>query len=180
MRAALHLIDSDLHDAVQGSGSVYFGWDEPASPTGITAIADVLFSGLAEGRTTGFVYDEMGESVVEPYEDARMIRVAPPGGGDKRIREIVTLIDPSTGKEIKDSTVLAIDGGSDGLDLARSCLEVIGAHLAPGGAAVLQLGYAEQVSALASAIASNGLEVVAQRSEERGVLVRLARASLVG
>ncbi len=89
------------------------------------------------------------------------------------------VVSSDTGRFPEDP-VLAIDGGRDGLDLARSCLEVIGAHLAPGGAAVLQLGYAEQVSALASAIASNGLEVVAQRPEERGVLVRLARASLVG
>jgi methylase of polypeptide subunit release factors len=35
---------------------------------------------------------------------------------------------------------LAIDGGDDGLDLARLCLDVVGSHLLPGGAAVLQLG----------------------------------------
>jgi hypothetical protein len=57
---------------------------------------------------------------------------------------------------------------------------VIRAHLASGGAAVLQLGYAEQVGALASGLASSGLEVVEQRSEERGVLVRLSRATVVG
>jgi release factor glutamine methyltransferase len=79
-----------------------------------------------------------------------------------------------------DDPELAIDGGADGLDLARVCLDVIRAHLAPGGAAVLQLGYAEQVGALASALASSGLKVVEQRSEERGVLVRLSRATVVG
>ena len=89
------------------------------------------------------------------------------------------VVSADTGRFPEDP-VLAIDGGAEGLDLARACLDVIGVHLAPAGAAVLQLGYAEQVVALASAIESTGLVVVEQRSEERGVLVRLARATLVG
>ena len=36
--------------------------------------------------------------------------------------------------------VSAIDGGADGLDLVRSCLEVIDRHLAVAGSAVLQTG----------------------------------------
>ncbi|HEX6150146.1 class I SAM-dependent methyltransferase [Nocardioides sp.] len=72
-----------------------------------------------------------------------------------------------------DDPLLAIDGGDDGLDVARRCLEVIGGHLPPGGTGVLQLGYAEQVSALAGALEANRLEVVEVRAEERGVLVLL-------
>jgi release factor glutamine methyltransferase len=89
------------------------------------------------------------------------------------------VLSADTGR-FPDDPVLAIDGGADGLDLARACLDVIGAHLAPGGAAVLQLGYAEQGGAVAAALDANGLEVVEQRTEERGVLVRLARAAFVG
>jgi len=36
--------------------------------------------------------------------------------------------------------VLAIDGGIDGLDLARACVEVAARHLRPDGALLLQLG----------------------------------------
>ena len=36
--------------------------------------------------------------------------------------------------------VTAIDGGSDGLDLVRMCLDVIEGHLAPAGSALLQIG----------------------------------------
>jgi release factor glutamine methyltransferase len=38
----------------------------------------------------------------------------------------------------------AIDGGSDGLDVARSCLDACNRHLVPGGAVVLQLGSPSQ------------------------------------
>ena len=42
----------------------------------------------------------------------------------------------------------AIDGGPDGLDVARACLRVVAGHLLPGGAAVLQLGTREQADRL--------------------------------
>ena len=73
----------------------------------------------------------------------------------------------------------AIDGGSDGLDVARACLEVIAAHLAPGGSALLQLGTAEQAAALAGEgpLADGDLVVKEVREHERGVLVRIDRVS---
>ena len=48
-----------------------------------------------------------------------------------------------------DDPVGAIDGGSDGLDVARACVEAFAALLVPGGFALLQLGRAEQVDAMA-------------------------------
>lgn len=63
----------------------------------------------------------------------------------------------------------AIDGGDDGLDLARTCLDVARRHLLPGGSVVLQVGSAEQVAQLEV----EALEVVEVRSFERGALVRL-------
>lgn len=72
----------------------------------------------------------------------------------------------------------AIDGGSDGLDVARAVLAVIDRHLAPGGSAVLQLGTTGQVDVLKAepCLAEGRLTVVEVREEERGVLVRLDRA----
>lgn len=68
--------------------------------------------------------------------------------------------------------VLAIDGGPDGLDLARTCLQVAARHLMPGGSAVLQVGTLEQVDRLAADPASP-LTVGEVRGLDGGVLVRL-------
>jgi methylase of polypeptide subunit release factors len=71
----------------------------------------------------------------------------------------------------------AIDGGDDGLDVARTCVRVIGAHLAGGGAAVLQLGEQTQAVSLAELAQRVGLRVVEVRDPEaNGVLVLLERA----
>ncbi|TGN62804.1 methyltransferase domain-containing protein [Nocardioides eburneiflavus] len=72
----------------------------------------------------------------------------------------------------------AIDGGDDGLDVARACLAVIDAHLAPGGSAVLQVGTCEQVDVLRGepCFAEGRFAVVEVRQEERGVLARIDRA----
>lgn len=72
--------------------------------------------------------------------------------------------------------VLAIDGGPDGLALARACLAVIGDHLAPGGAGVLQVGSVDQVTDLAGDVSAAGLRVAGTRTEEGGVLVHLTHA----
>ncbi len=79
--------------------------------------------------------------------------------------------------QFPDDPLLAIDGGGDGLDVARACLRVVADHLAPGGSAVLQLGTTGQVDVLRaeSGIAEGHLVVVEVRQEERGVLVRLDR-----
>ncbi|MFL6062810.1 MAG: methyltransferase domain-containing protein [Marmoricola sp.] len=73
-----------------------------------------------------------------------------------------------------DDPLTAIDGGEDGLDIARTCVEVIGRHLVPGGAALLQVGSPEQVDQLAEAFGHASLE----ETERvvllgRGVVVRL-------
>lgn len=72
----------------------------------------------------------------------------------------------------------AIDGGADGLDVARVAVRTIGRHLDEAGWAVLQLGTVDQVGALASAIDSSHLEVGQLREFGRdGVLVSLRHAS---
>ena len=55
---------------------------------------------------------------------------------------------------------LAIDGGEDGLRLARNCLRVIESHLQPRGAALLQLGSREQVDQLGGELSSEGRALV--------------------
>lgn len=73
---------------------------------------------------------------------------------------------------------IAIDGGSDGLDLARMCCEVIDAHLSDGGAAVLQIGTQGQADAIDDFLersSTSGLRVTEVRAFERGVLALISR-----
>jgi len=71
--------------------------------------------------------------------------------------------------------LVAIDGGEDGLDVARTCLEVARTHLLPRGTLLLQLGSVAQVDALRQQVEEEDLVVAEVRWGERGVLVRLDR-----
>lgn len=82
-----------------------------------------------------------------------------------------------------DDPVTAIDGGWDGLDLARECLRVIDAHLHPTGTAILQLGNADQVRMIDDWLTTQPLDlrIVEVRSHRpRGELVGLRRARTAG
>jgi len=80
----------------------------------------------------------------------------------------------STGR-YPDDPLTAIDGGPDGLALARTSLEVAGRHLAPGGAMLLQLGSVAQADALRADV-EPGLELVEVRQPDpTGVVVCVRR-----
>jgi methylase of polypeptide subunit release factors len=74
-----------------------------------------------------------------------------------------------------DDPVTAIDGGPDGLELARACVRVAADHLMPGGFTVLQLGSLEQVERIAADL-DDRLRLDGVRQFERGVLARIDRA----
>lgn len=74
--------------------------------------------------------------------------------------------------------ILAIDGGDDGLDLARTCVDLIDRHLLAGGSGLLQLGntaQSETIAAYAEEHLAGFVRVVETRVYERGVLVRITR-----
>lgn len=75
--------------------------------------------------------------------------------------------------------VHAIDGGPEGMDLVRTCAEIIGRHLADRGSALLQLGSLDQVAALSDHLTDHpelGLQLAERRAYGgRGVLVHLVR-----
>lgn len=77
--------------------------------------------------------------------------------------------------------LLAIDGGHDGLRVARICIDVIGKHLVPGGAAIIQLGDAGQAEEMKDHLEASPhlcLRVEEVRAYDGdGVLVLLARTS---
>ena len=70
--------------------------------------------------------------------------------------------------------VLAIDGGPDGLAIARLCLQVAAAHLAQDGLLVIQLGDEAQATTLDS---ETDLRLREVRREERGVLALWQRTA---
>lgn len=75
--------------------------------------------------------------------------------------------------------LLAIDGGHDGLSLARMCLDVIASCLAPDGTAILQLGSTDQADSITRWLAATraGLAIEELRSYgTRGVLVSIRPA----
>ena len=78
----------------------------------------------------------------------------------------------------------AIDGGGDGLDLARLCLSVAAAHLEVGHDVLLQLRDLDQADQLATELREGPgtpLEYVDARVVEgRGALLRMRRTAVAG
>jgi release factor glutamine methyltransferase len=68
---------------------------------------------------------------------------------------------------------LAIDGGADGLDVARSCVDAAAGHLPAAGSLLLQLGDREQASSLARWAEQHGWSDAGVRQGEGGVVLRL-------
>ena len=79
--------------------------------------------------------------------------------------------------EFPDDPLRAIDGGTDGLDLVRHCLQVADQHLVPGGSMVLQLGSASQADEVTDELAPfDDLRLTEVREFTDGALVRVDRS----
>ncbi len=112
--------------------------------------------------------------------DVRLGRVdavlAPEERFDLVIADPPWVLQSETG-QYPDDPLIAIDGGTDGLDVVRDCLRVSELHLVPGGSVVLQLGSVDQVRQIQEhlRITESALSVLDVRSFGRqGVLVHLA------
>ena len=78
-----------------------------------------------------------------------------------------------TGRFPEDPLV-AIDGGEDGMEVARACARIAGRHLLPGGSAIMQLGTLEQAARISDGLPDVGLIAGEVRIGERGVLLHAA------
>ncbi|HET7303685.1 MAG TPA: methyltransferase [Segeticoccus sp.] len=118
-------------------------------------------------RTRVEVREGQLDRVLAPDEEFAMVLADPPWVRHAAVRRFPE--DP----------VAAIDGGVDGLDLARRCLAVAERHLSPGGSALLQLGSVEQAARVDRELRTTGhLTVVEVRDRPgQGVLVRVDRVS---
>jgi methylase of polypeptide subunit release factors len=102
------------------------------------------------------------EDVLEPDERFPLLLVDPP-----------YIPSAETGRFPTDPP-MAIDGGPDGLDVARACLAVAAQHLDLGGVIILQLRDASQVWALDAGLFPAGLRTTEFRAvADHGVLARL-------
>ena len=70
--------------------------------------------------------------------------------------------------EHPEDPVAAIDGGADGFDVVRACLDLIERHLLPDGAAIVQVSGHEQVAAVAAYLSASGSELAITSSEVTG------------
>lgn len=71
--------------------------------------------------------------------------------------------------------VLAIDGGPDGLGLARECVRTIDRHLHPEGSALLQLGSLEQARTVRDQLPATLRATDARAEPGRGLVLLLQR-----
>jgi len=124
---------TDLVDAIQGNSSVVLGWDYSVKGKNAKAAALALYGDLSEGGYLAEVaYDRLGDlKTGEPTanEPAPTLRMSQrPKGGDLRIRDIVTLLNPATDQELTASDVVNIDGtkNDDQPDLAPWLVRVDG------------------------------------------------------
>jgi release factor glutamine methyltransferase len=102
-------------------------------------------------------------TVIEEEERFAMIIADPPW-----------VLRAETGRFPEDP-VLAIDGGDDGMTVVRECVEAIGRHLLPGGAALLQLGNTDQVAGVESLLSAGLVAGEVREYGDRGVLLRIDR-----
>jgi methylase of polypeptide subunit release factors len=103
------------------------------------------------------------EEVLEPGEQFPMIIADPPWVPRDEITQFPE--DPR----------LAIDGGSDGMEVVRTCVGVIADHLSPGGTALLQLGTGAQADLVGAMLQDGPVRAGRFCVFERGVVQRLDR-----
>jgi release factor glutamine methyltransferase len=108
------------------------------------------------------------DAVVEPQERFALILADPPW------------VPTAETSRFPADPLPAIDGGHDGLDHARTCVGVIGRHLAEGGASILQLGDQLQAAAIGAHLEARpeiglGVDEVRDVPGANGLLVRLSR-----
>ncbi len=132
-----------------------------------TACEYARLNAAAAGLTDVEVREAPVEQAVRPGEQFAMVLVDPP------------YIPSALTSRFPEDPLLAIDGGTDGLDLARTCLQVVDSCLAPEGLALLQLADAGQAETLGDWLGQEDapdLRILEVRTHgERGVIALLRR-----
>lgn len=138
---------TDLVDAIQGTGSVVLGWTEAMFAADATAAAEALYTALSErGYPAEVAMDHIGElkvgAATEHSPNLPQLALSQrSGGGDLRIREVVSLLNPGSGQVLTSSDLVAIEGtaGDDVPDAAPFLVRVDGVKPEFAGGMVVQV-----------------------------------------
>lgn len=107
------------------------------------------------------------ESAITPEERFALIVADPPW------------VETARTSDYPEDPLTAIDGGADGLELARACLVVAGEHLLDGGVVVLQIGSVAQADAVRDWLRTRSeLRLMPQEVRDvpgKGTLLRIDR-----
>lgn len=106
---------TDIVEALQGTTSVVLGWDESVFEDDPLNAAVALYTDLSEGGYPAeLAYERLGDlrfgSAPEGVVPPTLIFGNRPAGGDLRIRDVVTLLDPASGQPLTASSVVGING----------------------------------------------------------------------
>jgi hypothetical protein len=112
--------NSEIADALQGTTSVFLGWSDVTKSSTASSASLAFYGALADdGLEAAAAYRTLGSlgisiGVYKGIEyTSELILGLRPAGGDLRIREIVTLLDPLTAEMLEDGHSVVIDGATD-------------------------------------------------------------------
>jgi hypothetical protein len=93
---------TDLGDAIRGTTSEFLGWSKKVQSDFARLTALSLYQHLAEdGTTLGKAFDALGSQRTDPtFPNAVLTLGKREAGGDLRIRDVVTLDDPTGGQPL--------------------------------------------------------------------------------
>ena len=126
-----------------------------------------------------FAHENAEANGLASQVEFRLARIEEALGADERFGLIIAdppWVPSTDTSKFPADPLTAIDGGDDGLDLARTCVDLIDQHLTDDGSALLQLGNSAQVERIAEHAAGVGsVSVGEMRSFDTGVIVHLRR-----
>jgi hypothetical protein len=111
---------SDLADAIRGTSSVVLGWSHPVMSDDAQAASAALYANLVDaGQTVGHSLRDMGDVVTSNAQtssgrpvQSTLSSTGRSGGGDLRIRDVVSIQSDAT-TELKERAEVAIIGQAD-------------------------------------------------------------------
>lgn len=121
---------TDLANALRGTNSVYLGWTDTVSSEAAVAAAEALYEDLSErGYPAEVAYAKLGSLKTDSgFVGAELVLGDVSGSDDLRIRDVVELIDPSSGELLSATSQVPIVGtlGDDEPDSVSYTVQVDG------------------------------------------------------
>ena len=133
---------TDLGDALRGVAGEFLGWSQKVDSGVAFKAAAALYPLLSDGRPLKAALALIGPLATDPAAPHGVLTLgSPENGGDLRIRDLVTLHDPSSGARLAANDPVPIQGQlNDGKpDLVPYVVSVDGLDAADAGHAILHV-----------------------------------------